>query len=180
MNLKETKRSSKPLIQGKIVNLRHDQVTLPDGREALREIVEHPGGVCIAARLDDGRFLVVEQYRYAHSRVFTEYPAGKREPGEDPLSCAMRELEEETGYRAKVMIPMGEFIPSPAYLEEVIYLYFAPELEFVGQRLDDGEFLNVKKVELATLVQATMDGDLMDGKTIALTLKLNHYLQNQQ
>jgi ADP-ribose pyrophosphatase len=179
MELKETKRSSKSLIQGKIVNMRHDQVVLPDGREALREIVEHPGGVCIAAMLEDGRFLMVEQYRYAHQRVFTEYPAGKREPGEDPLSCAMRELEEETGYRAKVMIPMGEFIPSPAYLEEVIYLFFAPELEFVGQHLDDGEFLNVKPIALETLIQATMDGDLMDGKTIALTLKLSHYLQQK-
>jgi ADP-ribose pyrophosphatase len=85
-------------------------------------------------------------------------------------------LEEETGYRAKVMIPMGEFIPSPAYLEEVIYLFYAPELEFVGQHLDEGEFLNVKAIELKTLIQATMDGDLMDGKTIALTLKLSHYL----
>lgn len=179
MNLKETKRSSKSLIQGKIVNLRHDQVELPDGSEALREIVEHPGGVCIAARMEDGRFLMVEQFRYAHQRVFTEFPAGKREPGEDPLSCAMRELEEETGYKAKVMIPMGEFIPSPAYLEEVIYLFYAPELEFVGQHLDEGEFLNVKPVDLPALVQATMDGDLMDGKTVALTMKLNQYLKHE-
>ena len=80
MDLIEKKLSTKPLIQGKIVNLRHDQVELPNGKTALREVVEHPGGVCIAARLDNGEFLVVDQYRYAHQRVFTEFPAGKREP----------------------------------------------------------------------------------------------------
>jgi len=172
MNLIEKKLSTKPLIQGKIVNLRHDQVELPNGKTALREVVEHPGGVCIAARLDNGEFLVVDQYRYAHQRVFTEFPAGKREPGEDPMEGALRELEEETGYKAKVVIPMGQFIPSPAYLEEIIYLYYAPQIEFIGQHLDADEFLNVRSVTLESLVKQVLDGDLMDGKTLALTLKL--------
>jgi len=172
MDLIEKKLSTKPLIQGKIVNLRHDQVELPNGKTALREVVEHPGGVCIAARLDNGEFLVVDQYRYAHQRVFTEFPAGKREPGEDPMEGALRELEEETGYKAKVVIPMGQFIPSPAYLEEIIYLFYAPQIEFIGQHLDTDEFLNVRSVTLESLVKLVLDGALMDGKTLALTLKL--------
>ncbi len=172
MELFEKKLSSKALIQGKIVNLRHDQVELPNGRITFREVVEHPGGVCVAARLDNGEFLVVDQFRYAHQRVFTEFPAGKREPGEDPMEGALRELEEETGYKAKVVIPMGQFIPSPAYLEEIIYLYYAPQIEFVGQHLDTDEFLNVHSVTLENLVKQVLEGELTDGKTLALTLKL--------
>ena len=173
MELKENTLRSVLKYAGKIVTVKLDDIELPDGSESKREIVMHPGGVCIAAKNEKGEFLIVEQFRYAFSSELLEFPAGKLEPGEDPLEAAIRELHEETGYEAKVILPMGKLYASPGYLTEIIHLYYAPETVFVGQELDPGEFLNVRTYTLDQLNQLAMQDILRDGKTLALLFKLN-------
>lgn len=172
MKLTEKTLNSKIQFKGRIVTLVHDEIELPDGRHSLREVVMHPGGVCIACLNENGEFIVVEQFRYAFKKELIELPAGKLEPGEDPLEAAQRELIEETGYKADVIIPLGVLYPSVGYLTEVIHLYYAPQAHFVGQHLDDQEFLNVKTYTLDQLHQMIEEDVINDAKTIALVYKI--------
>lgn len=176
MKLKEKRLSSSLKFKGRIVNVVHDEVLLPDGQRSLREVITHPGGVCVAALDEDGNFILVEQYRYAFQQTMLEFPAGKLEPNEDPLSAAIRELEEETGYRAKDLIPLGLMYPSVGYLTEIIHLYFAPNPHYTKQKLDPHEFLNVKRFSYATLVELSQAGQLNDAKTLALLQRLRTHL----
>lgn len=174
MDLKEKTLQSEIRYRGKIVTVKVDDIELPDGEKSKREVVMHPGGVCVAAKNEKGEFLVVEQYRYAFSQEVLEFPAGKLEPGEDPLEAGLRELREETGYQAKVIVPLGKLYPSVGYLTEIIYLYYAPETEFVGQALDPQEFLNVKTYTLDQLNTLVMEDVINDSKTITLLFKLQN------
>jgi ADP-ribose pyrophosphatase len=176
MKLKEKRLSSSLKFKGRIVNVVHDEVLLPDGQRSLREVITHPGGVCVAAMDEDGNFILVEQYRYAFQQIMLEFPAGKLEPNEDPLSAAVRELEEETGYRAKDLISLGLMYPSVGYLTEIIHLYFAPNPEFTQQKLDPHEFLNVKRFPYSVLVELSQSGQLNDAKTLALLQRLRTHL----
>ncbi len=168
MKLKEKTLSNQLKFHGRIVSVYHDDIELPDGRHSLREVVTHPGGVCVAAMDEQGYLLVVEQFRYAFKQEILEFPAGKLEPNEDPLQAALRELEEETGYVAQKLIPLGQLYPSVGYLTEVIHLYFAPVSRFVKQKLDPQEFLNVHHYPFSTLLDMSRSGQLNDAKTIAL------------
>lgn len=172
MKLTEKTLNSKIQFKGRIVTLVHDEIELPDGRHSLRELVTHPGGVCIACLNENGEFILVEQYRYAFKKEIIEFPAGKLEPNEDPIEAAQRELIEETGYKADVIIPLGVLYPSVGYLTEVIHLYYAPQAHFVGQNLDDQEFLNVKTYTLDQLHQMIEEDVISDAKTIALVYKI--------
>ena len=125
MNLKEITVSTEYTYNGKIINVKKEKVILPDNKEAFREIVEHPGGVCVAAITDKNEMLLVKQYRAGVKDVLLEIPAGKLENGEDTELCGRRELEEETGFRAGTFIKAQEIYLSPAYTEEKIYLYVA-------------------------------------------------------
>ena len=116
MELTEKTRSQKRVFTGRLIHVRHDEVILPDGTETIREVVEHPGGVAIAALTDQNELLLVDQFRYAQQRIMREVPAGKRERGEDPLVTAKRELQEETGYQAEEFVFLGEMVPTGAYL----------------------------------------------------------------
>lgn len=173
MKLIEETISQQEMFKGKLIKVRHDQVMLPNDSIALREVVEHPGGVCIAAEGDDNEFFLVEQYRYAHSMILKEFPAGKLERGEDPLACAKRELNEEIGYASDDLTFLGTFIPTGAYLEEKIYMYYTNTLKFVGQNLDPDEFLQVKKESLDSLLIQVLNGEITDGKTMAMILKIS-------
>lgn len=177
--MNEKRIETKRVFEGKLISVSQDIVELDDGSLTGREVVEHPGGVAIAAQLDNGEFLYVTQYRYAAQSVGDEFPAGKLERNENPQAAVLRELEEETGYIANTVVDMGYIDASPAYLEERIYLYYGTHLEYKGQKLDQGEFLSVQSTSLDELYRRVIDNELHDAKTIALILKVKEYLEKQ-
>lgn len=150
---------------GVIVDVQVDMVTLPNGQTTLREVVKHPGGVCVAAVDGEGRVAVVRQYRYPMGEHLIELPAGKLEPGEEPLSAAKRELSEETGLEAGRWQSLGAVYTSPGYSTERLYLYLATELEQGAAHPDPNEFLDVEKIPLTELVFRAERGELADAKT---------------
>jgi ADP-ribose pyrophosphatase len=176
MNLKEIQTSSTSLYQGCVLNLRKDTVTLPNGETAFREVIEHNGGACVAALDDNGNLLMVRQYRYAAGQTMWEIPAGKLEKGEDPAVCAARELEEEAGYTAEELIPLGYFFPTPAYCQEKIYMYYANKLTPSKQNLDEDEFLVVDAIPFEKAVEMVNNGEIIDGKTQLAILKVKELL----
>ncbi|WP_082630017.1 NUDIX domain-containing protein [Olsenella massiliensis] len=139
---------------------------LPDGREARRDVVRHPGAVGVVALTDEGRICLVRQYRAALDRVTVEIPAGKLAPGEDPLEAARRELREETGLTAGRMAFLTTLVPSVGFSDERIHLYMATDLTFADSDPDADEFINVDLVELRELVEAVLDGRIEDAKTV--------------
>ncbi|MCR5229227.1 MAG: NUDIX hydrolase [Solobacterium sp.] len=175
MDLKEKPVEQKYLFRGKIINLRTDRALAPDGCEVYREVVEHPGGVGIALEDEEGKFFFVTQYRYAQEGVFTEYPAGKKEPGEDPLETAKREIIEETGYEGKDFVYLGKMVPTPAYVTEVLDMYYARQGEYKGQHLDEDEKINLSKMTLEEVTEKIVRGEITDAKTITMTFLIREY-----
>ena len=147
--------------------MRRDRVRLPNGREAMREYVVHPGAVLIVPILADGRLVLERQFRYPVGRVMLEFPAGKIDPQETPLVTAKRELTEEAGYAAQTWRHLGTVHPEIGYSSEAIEMYVATDLTFVGAQLDEGEFLDVVLMTEDELLAAFDAGDVTDGKTIA-------------
>ena len=172
MNLEEKIVQKNYIYEGKIINVRRDDAELPNGNPCIREVVEHPGGVCVAALTDADELLFVRQFRYPYLEVIAELPAGKLEKGEDPLESGKRELEEETGYVAATYRDLGKFYPTPGYCGEIIHLYAAKDLTFTKQKLDEDEFLNVEKIPLDKAVEMVLNNELRDGKTQAAVLKV--------
>ena len=170
MDMTEKTLASREVYRGRIIRVREDTVLLPNGKEGRREVVEHPGGVGILA-LDGDDVLLVRQYRYAFSRVLTEIPAGKREPGEEPSVTARRELKEEIGAEAGRWTELGALIASPGCYGETLYLYMAEDLTFGETHPDEDEFLEVLRVPFEEAVRQCMDGTLTDAKTVAAVLK---------
>lgn len=161
---KELERTE--LYRGQIFTLTAHRVRLEDGGESRRDVVNHHGGSCVAALDGEGRILLVRQYRFAAGRELLELPAGKLEPGEDPMEAAARELTEETGRTAGRLTKLTEIIPTPAYCTERIYIYEAHGLSAPGgQHLDRDEFLDVVPVPLEKAVRMVLDGELPDAKT---------------
>lgn len=172
MNLIEKTLSTKQIFDGIVVKLRVDEVELPDGKTAKREIVEHNGAVCVIPVLDDGRVPMVRQFRYAFNETMLEIPAGKLDTtSEDWEAAARRELSEETGLTAKTLVYLGDFRPSVAIFTEVIHMYMATGLTQGECHLDEDEFLEVEYYQLDKLVEMVMAGEITDGKTIAAVLK---------
>ena len=172
MNFEEKTLSQTYPYKGRIINLRKDTVALQDGKEAVREVVEHNGGVCVAALTDEGEVLLVEQFRYPYKKMLLEIPAGKLEKGEEPEKCGRRELAEETGAQAEQFISLGQLYPSPGYCAEIIYMYAAAGLSFGEQHLDEDEFLSVKRIKLEDAVNMVLDNRIEDAKTQSARLKL--------
>ena len=170
-NLREEQLSSEYFYKGKIINMRRDKALLPDGSEAFREVVEHPGGVCVAALTDEREVLFVRQFRYPYFEEVLEIPAGKRDPGEEPLDCGKRELKEETGAEASEWICLGELYPTAAYSDECIIMYLAKGLTFGDRHLDDDEFISVEAIPLGTVVNDILAGKISDAKTQAAVLR---------
>lgn len=172
MNLNEKTTNKKYVYKGRIINVRCDDAELPNGEPCFREVVEHNGGVCIAAITDNDELLFVRQFRYPYMEVIAELPAGKLELGEDPFESGKRELEEETGYVASDYRDMGKFYPSPGYCGEIIHLYAAKNLTFTHQHLDEDEFLCVEKIPLDKAMEMVLNNEIRDGKTQALVMKV--------
>ena len=173
MKLKETPISQDYAYKGKIVNLRIDDALLPNGKVAKREVVEHNGGVCVAALTDKREILLVKQFRYPYGEIISEIPAGKRDGNEEPLVCGKRELKEETGATAERFIPLGELYPTPGYCGEVIWMFAAFGLSFGEKNPDEDEFLEVERVPFEKAVEMVLKGEIKDAKTQTAILKLN-------
>lgn len=173
MNLEEKQLSAEYMYKGKIISLRRDKALLPNGNTATREVVEHNGGVCVAALTDNDEVLFVRQFRYPYMEIIPEIPAGKRDRAdEDPLECGIRELKEETGATAEKFIPLGKLYPSPGYCGEIIWMYAATGLSYGEQNPDDDEFLTVEKIPLNKAVEMILSGEITDAKTQTAVLKL--------
>lgn len=163
--------------KGKIINLREDDVKLPDGQPAKREVIEHPGGVSILAITDDNKILMVEQFRAGPRVVTLEVPAGKLEYGEDPKLCGLRELTEETGYKAGTFELVGSFYLTPGYTNELIYIYVARGLTYDKVNPDDDEFLNIKAYDYDKLLQMVKNNEIKDAKTVISILFAKEYIE---
>lgn len=172
MELTEKTLSSEKIFDGRILHVRRDTVLLPNGHQSTREVVDHPGGVCVLALDDQERVLVVSQFRYPYGEVLRELPAGKLEYGEDPAQAAIRELREETGAVAGTFQPLGELYPSPGYCGEIIRMYLARDLSFGDTDPDEDEFLGLERVPFSQLVEQVLSGEIKDAKTIAAVLKV--------
>ena len=168
-HLKETQLSSKKVYEGYYLQLMQDRVTLPDGKEAGREYLIHPGAVAIIPMLPDGRILLERQYRYPLHQAFLEIPAGKLDAGEDSLTCAKRELQEETGFIANDWIFLGKIHPIISHSTEFIDIYLAKDLSFAHQKLDDGEFLDIFGAYIQEIEDWIKEGLITDVKTIIST-----------
>jgi len=166
-HLTETACERSTLWQGHFLRLQRDCVRLPDGRQAWREYLHHPGAVMVIPCLDDGRLVVERQYRYPVQQAMIEFPAGKRDAGESAIVCAVRELREETGYTAREWARAGVLHPAIGYADECIEIWFARGLQAGPRALDDGEHLDVLVVDAEALLAAVRDGVVTDGKTLA-------------
>jgi ADP-ribose pyrophosphatase len=165
--LLEERLHGERVFQGVLLDVRRDRARLPDGHEAVREYIVHPGAVLVVPQHGDGRFIVERQFRYPHNRTFLEFPAGKIDAGEGPLDTAVRELAEEAGYAARLWTRLGVVHPGISYSTEAIEIYAARHLTHVGATLDHGEFLDIVEFSPAQLIAAQDDDRLTDAKTVA-------------
>lgn len=164
--LRERTLSSKSLYEGRVIDLFLEQVELPNGKSSTREIVKHPGAVAIIPMNDQGKLLLVRQYRKPLDKIIYEIPAGKLEKGEAPEACAYRELEEETGFKTERLEKIVSFYTSPGFADELIHIYFTDELTEGQVQLDEDEFLDLAEVTLEEAKVMITDGRINDAKTV--------------
>ncbi len=171
MHLNEKTIESEQKFDGKIVKLFVDKAEVENGDTVTREVIKHPGGVCVVALDEEDNVLFVRQFRYPHQKVLPEIPAGKLEFGEDHRACGLRELKEETGCTCDKFDYLGCLIPTPAYDTEVIHMYLARGLNYGTQKLDADEFLDVEKIPLEKAAEMIMNNEIEDAKTQIAILK---------
>ncbi|GAE25447.1 ADP-ribose pyrophosphatase [Halalkalibacter wakoensis JCM 9140] len=160
------------IFKGKVIDLEVQEVELPNGKTSSREIVKHPGAVAILPITNEGKIILVRQYRKALGKTIVEIPAGKLEKGEDPLDSARRELEEETGYKTSKLDFLLSFYTSPGFADELIHLYITDKLEKGKTNMDDDEFLDILEVSLEEAEQMVKDQTIHDAKTAYAILYL--------
>lgn len=171
--LAEEALSEDVVYEGSVVSVNRMRAKLPDGQVAERDIVRHPGAVAVVALDDEGRIALVRQWRSALGRVTVEIPAGKLKLGEDPLECAKRELSEETGFCAQKMAYLTSIATAAGFCDEMIHIYMATGLTFEGAHPDADEFLQVDLVEVSELIDAVLDGQIEDAKTVVGALAVD-------
>jgi ADP-ribose pyrophosphatase len=172
----EKQLSRQEIYDGVIVKVHLDQAELVNGRVVKREVVEHPGGVCVLPVDENGLCYMVRQFRYPFGKMVLEAPAGKLEKGEDHLLCGKRELSEETGLEADEFIDLGATFLSPGYSSEILHIYLALGLHQGHSHPDEGEFLNVEKIPLSELYDMAMKNEIEDAKTVIAILKTERIL----
>ena len=170
MTFEEKTLETEEIYQGKVLNLRKDKVTTVNGGTSYREIIEHPGGVVMAAITEDDKMVMIRQFRKAVEQVVFEAPAGKLELGEDVLTAAKRELKEETGYRAKQVDSMGAYFSSCGYTSEILHLFLCRDLTLGQTEFDENEALVVEEHPLTDLFQKVLSGEINDAKTALIIL----------
>ncbi len=166
MDFEEKTLGFEYVYRGKVVDVRRDDVEISTGRKSVREVVEHPGGVVIVAQKNSDTVLMVKQFRYPIKQAALELPAGKLEKGEEPFPAAKRELEEETGYRAKIWKELGYINTTPGFCNEKLYLYYAADLDFVGEHPDEGEVIQCFEYKIDEICSKIKKGEINDAKTI--------------
>lgn len=172
LGLYERTENVKGIFNGNIITVHHDDALLCDNTPVKRECVDHPGGVGIIALNNDDEVLLVRQFRYPYKQTIYEIPAGKLDKGEEPLEAGKREFREECGAEAEEYISLGNIYPSPGYTNEIIHLYYAKNITFTEQDLDEDEVLQVCKMKFDTLILKIMNGEITDAKTVVAALKL--------
>ncbi len=166
MDLREERLASEYVFRGKILKVRVDTVRLPDGRSSTREVVEYAGAVAVVALDDEERAILVRQYRYPVGAELLEIPAGKLEPGEDPLACARRELQEETGYVARDWQLVCTYYSTPGFTNERMHIFTARGLEKGPASTDQDEFIQVEAVPFTQALDLIRTGVICDGKSL--------------
>ena len=170
---------SQSIFRGAVFEVVRDRLREENGFEIVREIVRHSGGAGCLPLFDDVRIALVKQYRHPARRELLEIPAGKIESGETPMACAMRELEQEIGFRAGRIEALAEFYSTPGFCEERLYVYLATDLQPVEQNLDHDEFVEVVYLPFTEAVMMAERGEFEDSKTIiALLLAARRFCQN--
>ena len=178
MDLKETKLSSEPIYQGSFVTINRDKVRLPNGNESQRIVIRHPGAACVLAVTEEGKAVLVRQWRYAADAATLELPAGKLDAGEDPAVCALRELAEETPYRAERVEKLAEFYTAPGFCDEKMYLYLAEGITPTSTRQpDQDEFVETVLLSRQAVQEAIAANQIQDGKTL---VGLQYWLLNSK
>ncbi|WP_143314307.1 NUDIX hydrolase [Clostridium sp. HBUAS56017] len=172
MDFKETLIDKKEVFRGDFLVVEKLKVRLPDGNEGNRDVVRHPGAVALLAFLDSETILLVEQFRMALNKTLLEIPAGKLEKGENPVECAHRELEEETGYKARKMEYLGTIATGAGFTDEKIHIYKASELFQGIKGGDDDEFIEVVPYKLQDVRVLIKEGKIIDAKTISSMMYL--------
>lgn len=164
-HLVEKTISSETIYKGRIIDLVVEEVELPDGNKSKRELIKHPGAVCVLALTPEKKIVLIKQFRKALERVIVEIPAGKLEQGEEPAVCAIRELEEETGYTTDEMKHIISFYTSPGFANELVHLYYTDQLKKGTTKLDEDEFLEVMEVTLEEALEMINNEQIYDAKT---------------
>ena len=176
MDKTEKTIQSQTVFDGRVIRVKHDRVLCPNGKESMREIVEHRGGVAVVAVTEQEEIFLVRQYRYALGREMWEIPAGKLEAGEEPFSAIQRELEEEIGAVAHTWQNLGYIIPTCGYCSEKIHLFLARDLTFTHTHPDEDEFLDIVKLPLSQVKAMCKRGEITDAKTICAIARAEEWL----
>jgi len=179
-NLKEKTIKSEIVFSGKLLEVHRNDVHLPNGRKSFREWINHPGAICCIPILPDGKIAMILQYRYAVKQEMLELPAGKLDKGETPENCAIRELEEETGYRANSLTFLANIHPAVGFANEKMWLYLAKELKKTEPKLDSDEFIELIPTKLEDSVEMVYNGEITDAKTIIGILWAERLLINNR
>lgn len=176
MIIRENTINSKRIYEGRMISLRVDTVELPDKKYSTREIVEHPGAAVVVPITDDGKIIMVKQFRKPVEDSLVEVPAGKLDKGEDPTICAHRELQEETGYISANMQYLFSFYSSPGFSNEIMHLFIATDLTQGEANPDEDEYIEIVSYELGQLIEMIFQGKIKDSKSIIAIFAASQYI----
>ena len=178
-DLIENKISSEAIFKGKVLDIRCDKVTLPNGKIGTREYINHPGAVCCVPILNDGRVVLINQYRYAVCSVGTAVPAGSLDKNEKPEYAAVREIEEEIGYKANNLILLNKIYPAVGFANEEMWIYLTQDLEKTSTKTDEDEFIQIMPVKFKKALKMIWSGQIRDAKSIIALLCADRFLRKE-